>query len=83
MKFHLAIYKIRTQKHISQDELANMCDLTQNYISMLERNIPKCNPTLETVEKIARALGVCPLTLIECCHCEIDGECKKNNKLEK
>lgn len=80
MKFHLAIHKIRTQKHISQDELANRCDLTQNYISMLERNVSKCNPTLEVIERIASALDCCPLQLIECCHCEIDGECKRNNK---
>jgi transcriptional regulator with XRE-family HTH domain len=77
MRFHLAIHRIRTEKHISQEELALRSDLTQNYISLLERNISKCNPTLEVIERIANALDCCPLELIECCHCEVYGECKK------
>jgi transcriptional regulator with XRE-family HTH domain len=77
--FRLFIHKKRIEKHISQEELALMCNLSQNYISMLERNVHKCNPTLDTIEKIAQALQVCPLSLIECYHCSVDEKCRRNN----
>lgn len=58
--FDLSIYgktlkEIRTTKGISQQELAFMTDLDRTYISMLERNLR--HPSLETVIKIAMALG--------------------------
>ncbi|HSH72112.1 MAG TPA: helix-turn-helix transcriptional regulator [Methylophilaceae bacterium] len=58
--FDLSIYgktlkDIRTQKGISQQELAFMTELDRTYISMLERNLRQ--PSLETVFKISVALG--------------------------
>lgn len=46
---------IRAEKGISQQELAFITDLDRTYISMLERNLRQ--PSLETVIKIANALG--------------------------
>jgi len=59
--FDLSIYgktlkDIRTQKGISQQELAFMTELDRTYISMLERNLRQ--PSLETVFKISDALGL-------------------------
>jgi len=59
--FDLSIYgktlkDIRTQKGISQQELAFMTELDRTYISMLERNLRQ--PSLETVFKISAALGL-------------------------
>ncbi len=52
----LKIKEIRKQKHITQEELAEMVNLDMGYISKLEvgRNFPK----IGTLEKIAEVLHV-------------------------
>ena len=52
----LRIKEIRKQKHITQEQLAEMVNLDFGYISKLEvgRNFPK----IGTLENIASALGV-------------------------
>lgn len=45
---------LRLKKRISQQELANYCNVTQNYISMIERGVH--TPSLSTAAKIAKAL---------------------------
>ena len=52
----LRIKEIRKQKHITQEELAEMVNLDFGYISKLEvgRNFPK----IGTLENIAKALDV-------------------------
>jgi len=59
--FDLSIYgktlkDIRTQRGMSQQELAFMTELDRTFISMLERNLRQ--PSLETVFKISAALGL-------------------------
>jgi transcriptional regulator with XRE-family HTH domain len=50
------IHTIRRRAHLSQEQLAEKADLTTNYIGEIERAEKKI--TLETLEKIARVLGV-------------------------
>lgn len=51
------IRKIRQKKGISQDRLSKKADLALNTIVKIETG-ESPNPTIETLEKIAKALGV-------------------------
>lgn len=51
------IRKIRQKKGISQDRLSKEADLALNTIVKIETD-ESPNPTVETLEKIAKALGV-------------------------
>jgi len=48
--------KIRTQKKMSQGDIARALNLDRGYISNVENG--KKNPTIATIEKLAKALGV-------------------------
>jgi len=51
------IRRLRQTKKLSQDRLSKLADLSLNSIVNIESgNNP--NPTIETLEKIAKALGV-------------------------
>jgi transcriptional regulator with XRE-family HTH domain len=50
------IHIIRRRVHLSQEQLAEKAELTTNYIGEIERAEKKI--TLETLEKIAKVLGV-------------------------
>ena len=54
--FIFLIKEKREEKGITQEELAEMTGLSQNYISDLENNKKK-NPTLEAIHKISLALN--------------------------
>lgn len=56
-----AIKLCRTQRGISQTDLAQQAECSVSYLSMLENN--KRDPTLSTLESIADALGV-PVSII-------------------
>lgn len=62
-KFARNILKHRAQKKLSQPQLAKKAGVCTSYVSMLERN-QRAAP-LDTVEKIAKALGVSPLKMLE------------------
>lgn len=51
------IKKLRQEKGISQDRLSKLADLSLNTIVNIEAS-SNPNPTIETVERIARALDV-------------------------
>ncbi|MBT4735458.1 helix-turn-helix transcriptional regulator [bacterium] len=55
-KFGLRLKEFRTQKNISQEVLADICQLDRTYISGLERGVR--NPSLICVFKVAQGLGV-------------------------
>ena len=57
------IKRIRKEKGIPQEKLAEACNTATSYIGLMEiyRNIPK----LSTIERIAQALGVDPLELFK------------------
>jgi len=48
--------KIRTQKKMSQGDMARVLGVDRGYISNIENG--KRNPTLATIDKLAKALGV-------------------------
>jgi transcriptional regulator with XRE-family HTH domain len=54
--------RIRSEKELTQEELAERSGFSQQYISDLERG--KRNPTIVTIYEIAQALGVSHLDLV-------------------
>jgi transcriptional regulator with XRE-family HTH domain len=57
---------------LSQEELAERADLHQTYISDIERG--ERNPSLENVEKLAKALGISIARLFNEYRVETEGE---------
>lgn len=57
------IKRIRKEKGISQERLAEACNTATSYIGLMEiyKNVPK----LSTIERIAKALNVDPLVLFQ------------------
>ena len=57
------IKRIRKEKGISQEKLAEACNTATSYIGLMEiyRNVPK----LSTIERIAGALNVDPLVFFQ------------------
>lgn len=56
IKFGDRVREIRTQKGLSQEQLAHLADVHRTYIGMIER--AEKNITLININKIAEALGV-------------------------
>lgn len=56
LRFGKAVRQIRQEKHISQEELADMCGLHRTYLSDVE--LGKRNISLENIEKIAKSLSI-------------------------
>lgn len=56
IKFGDRVREIRTQKGLSQEQLASLADVHRTYIGMIER--AEKNITLININKIANALGV-------------------------
>lgn len=63
LKFGKKLREIRLSKKLSQGDVAKVLDVHRSYISGLERGIR--NPSLVTVQKIAKALGVSADKLIK------------------
>jgi len=51
------IKKLRQEKELSQDKLSKLADLSLNTVVKIELD-ESPNPTIETIQKIAKALGV-------------------------
>jgi transcriptional regulator with XRE-family HTH domain len=62
-KFGKNLRRERDQHSWSQEELGHVADIHRTYISDLERGAR--NPTIELVEKLAKALGVSMGTLLD------------------
>jgi transcriptional regulator with XRE-family HTH domain len=56
--FGQALKKIREQRGISQEKLADIMEMHRNTVALLERG--QRNPSLETIKKLAKALRVDP-----------------------
>ena len=82
MKLKLHIKHYRTIKKITQQKLAEITGLTQQYISLLENNTNPTNPTFDTIALISKALNVCPYYIfsIECEPCKFNHSCSNFNK---
>jgi transcriptional regulator with XRE-family HTH domain len=57
------LHRVRLRKNFSQREVADKAGVSVSYVSMLERG--NRSPPLETIEVLAKALGVAPLSLFE------------------
>ena len=51
------IKRYRQEKELSQDKLSKLADLSLNTVVKIELD-ESPNPTIETIQKIAKALGV-------------------------
>jgi transcriptional regulator with XRE-family HTH domain len=56
------VRRLRAKKQLSQKSLADKVGISVSYVSMLERG--QRSPPLETVERMAKALGVTPANLL-------------------
>jgi transcriptional regulator with XRE-family HTH domain len=61
-RFQLNLVALRKQAKKSQQAIAEACELSVSYISMLERG--QRTPPLDTLELIAKALRVDPVSLL-------------------
>ena len=61
-KFATNLKSERMRRKLSQESLAHKAGLSVSYISMLERG--QRTPPLDTLETLARALSVSPVTLL-------------------
>lgn len=60
--FGKVLRELRDENHISQEKLAEYCDLDRTYISLLERGLRQ--PTITTIFKLAKALNTTPSAFI-------------------
>lgn len=60
--FGLVLKKYRLNTGLSQEKLAELCDLDRTYISMLERG--KRQPSISTIFEIGKVLEVAPEVLV-------------------
>jgi len=61
--FGKVLRELREANHISQEKLAEYCELDRTYISLLERGLRQ--PTITTIFKLAKALNISPAILVE------------------
>lgn len=57
------LQRLRKEQKMNQDDLAFLSGLTREYISLLERD--KYDPTLGTVARLAKSLGMEPYELVK------------------
>lgn len=55
--------RIRTDRALSQEALADLAGIDRTYVSALERQV--YSASLDTIEKLATVLGVKPTELLE------------------
>ena len=56
--------QVRADKGLTQRDLAKKARVTQGYVAQLEMGIRK-NPSIETLKRLAKALGVPVTALLE------------------
>ena len=61
-RFAGTVRKLRSKKKLSQKVLADKVGISVSYVSMLERG--QRSPPLDMLEKVAKALGVTPVSLL-------------------
>jgi transcriptional regulator with XRE-family HTH domain len=60
--FGQVLRELRIEKKISQEKLAEYCELDRTYISLLERGLRQ--PTLTTLFRISKALDMKPSEIV-------------------
>lgn len=61
--FGKVLRELREANQLSQEKLAEYCELDRTYISLLERGLRQ--PTITTIFKLAKALNISASKLIE------------------
>ncbi len=61
--FKRNLQMLRRKRALTQESLASKAGISVAYVSMLERGMR--TPPLETIEQLAKALRVEPLTLLQ------------------
>tara|TARA_Y100001954_G_C15661548_1_gene528018 strand:- start:711 stop:962 length:252 start_codon:yes stop_codon:yes gene_type:complete len=61
--FGEVLREIRTEKKVSQEKLAEYCELDRTYISLLERGLRQ--PSITTLFKLSKALECNPSDMVE------------------
>ena len=56
----LMIHNLREAHGLTQKELGNKIGKSENYIKKMEEDFVNANPTLNIVEKLAKAFNICP-----------------------
>jgi transcriptional regulator with XRE-family HTH domain len=56
------VRRLRSERKLSQEELAEVAEIDRTYVSQIERAV--INPSLLVLHKVARALGTDVLTLL-------------------
>lgn len=66
LRQHLArnVRRYRKQRGLKQAELAEQAEICQAYVTRIEQSTPGCNVTVDVIERLALALGVCPCNLL-------------------
>ena len=64
IRFGKRLKDLRRNKKITQEELAYLAGLEYKYIQRLESKKPS-SPTLNTLEKLAKAFGINPSQLLK------------------
>jgi transcriptional regulator with XRE-family HTH domain len=72
LRFGKAMRRRRRELDLSQEELAERADLHRTYVSSIERG--ERNPSLENIEKLAKALGISIARLFTEYGVEVEGE---------
>ncbi len=62
VKFGKRVRQERTRRELSQEQLAELAGVHRTYIGMIERG--EKNITLESIEKLAKALDLMPEELL-------------------
>lgn len=55
--------RLRKERGLTQEELADLAQLNRNYVGMIERR--ENAATVDTLEALAKALQVAPVQLLE------------------
>ena len=61
--FAKVLKEIRKEKNVSQEKLAELCDLHRTFISLLERG--QRIPTISTLFKLSKALEIKPSEFVK------------------
>ena len=61
--FALNLRRIRTERELTQEELAGLAGIDRTYVSALERQV--YSASLDTIEKLADVLRVEPVELLK------------------
>lgn len=69
--FGMVLRELREKNNLSQEKLAEYCDLDRTYISLLERGLRQ--PTISTIFKLSEALHLKPSSMVEMVEFKLGG----------